>query len=162
MAHFTQLKALQSGNSAIGFPMFLKRRRISCKLAAVQKLKILRNDFPYWYLSYYCCFNLNSLPTWSLLTSVRSEREIPTRPSKVGKYRQECLGGWRYSRVVVWIQNWSDSCCAVRGFNSPLVIPGWQYHEIWVSSIGEKKTYHWKSLDQIHAWAYFPRASNCL
>jgi len=119
--------------------MFLKRRRISCKLAAVQKLKTLRKDFTYSYLSYYCCFNLNSLPTWSSLTSVRREREIPTRPSKVGKHNQECLDGWRYSRVVIWIQNRSDSCCTIRSFDSPLVIPGWQCYGIGVSSTGAKK-----------------------
>jgi hypothetical protein len=30
---------VQSGNSVMGFPMFLKRRRMSAKLAAVQKLE---------------------------------------------------------------------------------------------------------------------------
>ena len=38
----------QSGNSVIGLPIFLKRRRISAKLAAVQK---------------YCCFRRSSFPT---------------------------------------------------------------------------------------------------
>ena len=32
---------IQSGNSCIGLPIFLKRRKISARLAAVQKLKFI-------------------------------------------------------------------------------------------------------------------------
>ena len=55
----------QSGNSWMGLPRFLKRRMISPRLAAVQKLNKISGAVHSRCkgIANYCCFNRSSLPT---------------------------------------------------------------------------------------------------
>lgn len=62
----TVRKYSQSGNWEMGFPIFLNRRKISAKLAAVQK---------------YCCLRRSSLPTDDTLRWITMCKRIGTYTS---------------------------------------------------------------------------------
>lgn len=148
----------------MGFPVFLNLRRISAKLAAVQKLRRCENII---YMNKtrdkLLLLQPQLLADCSFVSQISLINQVKNAYKNWRKNEQSGNRTWNLNwRMIVGIQNRSDSRCAIGWFDGSLVVTSFrnsQTRNDWKQL--EIKTHHWTNSNQTHVWACSAKVVNC-